>query len=549
MRDRAEILVVDDTPANLEVITETLSRAGYTVAAVTNGKRALKRLKTYIPDLILLDVRMPDMDGFETCRRIKANPDTANVPVVFITVASDTENLTEGFSRGAVDYITKPFQEPELLARIKTHLKLQFLTQSLEQRVAERTAELQSALEQLHQSQRQLTQLNHELEQANQQLEDYSQTLEQKVVARTAELQEREARYRALMDGASDGIFLADRQGNIREVNHQAEALLGYTRSELTAMHFTQLHRPQDLSSASAAFDQGTNQQVSQMLDVSFRCKDGQIVPVDISTSVVEIQGETTIQGIFRDITDRKRAEAQIRQYTLELENSNRELESFAYSVSHDLRTPLRHIHGFVNALRQQLEQDGAIANPKVTHYLKTIDGSSRKMGQLIDGLLTLSRIGRKPMDYKSVNVEALVREAISLVSGDHPPSTLAEFIIGDLPTVRGDAVLLQQVFSNLIGNAVKFSRPKSSPQITIGSLSDGSIFVRDNGVGFDMSHADQLFGAFQRLHSQREFEGTGIGLAIVQRIVHRHGGRIWAEAEPGRGSAFYFTLQPTPSH
>ena len=158
MYDSSKILVVDDTPANLEVITETLSSVGYIIATAISGDRALKRLQNYLPDLILLDVQMPGIDGFETCRQIKTNPDTANIPIIFITALSDTENIVKGFSLGAVDYISKPFQEPELLARVETHLKLQFLKQSLEKRVIERTRELKTALEQLHQSQLQMVQ-------------------------------------------------------------------------------------------------------------------------------------------------------------------------------------------------------------------------------------------------------------------------------------------------------------------------------------------------------------------------------------------------------
>ena len=158
MGDDATVLVVDDTPANLALITETLSSVGYTVLTSLSGDRTLKRLQAYIPDLILLDVRMPGMDGFETCRQIKANPDTQSIPIIFITALSDTESIVKGFSLGAVDYISKPFQEPELLARVKTHLQLQSLTQHFEKQVAQRTAELQTALEQLHQSKLQLVQ-------------------------------------------------------------------------------------------------------------------------------------------------------------------------------------------------------------------------------------------------------------------------------------------------------------------------------------------------------------------------------------------------------
>ncbi len=251
----------------------------------------------------------------------------------------------------------------------------------------------------------------------------------------------------------------------------------------------------------------------------------------------------THIIGTVLDITDRKLTEQKIQQTALQLEATNRELESFSYSVSHDLRAPLRHIHGFINALEQRLHNHAALSDPKVTHYLQVIENSSQKMAQLIDGLLTLSRIGRKPMDYQPVRLRELVDEAIALVHNQ--PETMApvEFAIGPLPTVQGDATLLQQVLSNLISNAVKFSRHQPTPCIEIGSLPEGAIFIKDNGVGFQMEYADKLFGAFQRLHAQNAFEGTGIGLTIVQRIIHRHGGTIWAESQPNQGAIFYFTV------
>jgi len=234
---------------------------------------------------------------------------------------------------------------------------------------------------------------------------------------------------------------------------------------------------------------------------------------------------------------------AALTQRTTQLEVSNKELESFSYSVSHDLRAPLRHVNGFVSALQQRLQNHAALSDPKVVHYLHVIETSSQKMALLIDGLLTFSRLGRKPITYSPVSLRELVDEAIVLAQNNPDTTIPVEFVIGELPTIQGDVTLLQQVLSNLIGNAVKFSRHHPTPRIEIGSLPGGTIFIRDNGVGFQMEYADKLFGAFQRLHAQTEFEGTGIGLAIVQRIVHRHGGIIWAESQPNQGAIFYFTI------
>jgi PAS domain S-box-containing protein len=246
-----------------------------------------------------------------------------------------------------------------------------------------------------------------------------------------------------------------------------------------------------------------------------------------------------------RDITELLQARQALLERTIQLEATNHELDSFAYSVSHDLRAPLRHINGFVNALHQELTQSRHPINSKVTRYIQVIENSSHKMGQLIDGLLTLSRVGRRDLRVQSVQLSSLVDAAIEVLAPDLHEKSAApiQWVINPLPTLKGDPALLQQVLTNLLSNAIKFSRDRHPACIEIGCLAEQILFVKDNGVGFSMKYADQLFGAFQRLHSQTHFEGTGIGLAIVQRIINRHGGKIWAESEPDQGATFYFQL------
>lgn len=249
--------------------------------------------------------------------------------------------------------------------------------------------------------------------------------------------------------------------------------------------------------------------------------------------------------GSARDITELTEARQALLERTVALEATNRELESFSYSVSHDLRAPLRHINGFVGALSDRLRDSGAIDDPKVSHYLGIIQASSQKMGNLIDGLLTLSRVGRRQLVKQRVSLDHLVREAVILVQAQAAADgRQVEFIVRDLPVVMGDSSLLQQVFSNLLDNAVKFSRDIPCPRVEVASLADGTVWVKDNGVGFPMQYASQLFNSFQRLHPQQDFDGTGIGLAIVQRIIHRHGGTIWAESDQAQGATFYFKLE-----
>ncbi len=246
---------------------------------------------------------------------------------------------------------------------------------------------------------------------------------------------------------------------------------------------------------------------------------------------------------IRHDITERRRVAGELHRRGELLEAANKELEAFSYSVSHDLRAPLRHIDGYAALLRQSVEHS---LNDKAARYLQTISDSAKQMGQLIDDLLVFSRMGRQEMLRTTVNLDQLIKNILSDLRLDLQGRDIS-WTIAALPEVQGDPAMLRQVFMNLIANAVKFTSTRPSAAIEIGVEHPCSneivLFVRDNGVGFDMQYASKLFGVFQRLHRADEFEGTGIGLANVRRIVHRHGGRTWAEGVPDKGATFYVLL------
>ncbi|MGA8221172.1 MAG: ATP-binding protein [Candidatus Acidiferrales bacterium] len=257
----------------------------------------------------------------------------------------------------------------------------------------------------------------------------------------------------------------------------------------------------------------------------------------------------------IRYAIERERTDQQIRKFnedlerrvldrTAELEAANQELESFSYSVSHDLRGPIRHINGYCSIL---VEDFGAELSPEARNCIQKVRDASTRMGCLVDDLLRLAQVSRQELKAEETDLGLTVKQALNELAADLMDRKI-EWKIGPLPTVICDAGLVKQVFANLIGNAIKYTRGRENAVIEIGHEGAGEVktlFVRDNGAGFDMQYAGKLFGAFQRLHKQDEFEGTGIGLATVHRIVQKHGGRVWAEAELDRGATFYFTLSP----
>jgi len=398
--------------------------------------------------------------------------------------------------------------------------------------------------------------LNEELEQRviqrTQQLEDINRRLEDEIIERKhieKALKKEERRYRTLFEQSPEGIVLIDPETVLPiEFNEIAHQQLGYSRDEFIQMRvsdYEAVEKPEDTK----AHIENILQEGRDDFETKHRTKNGEIKNILVTIQMLDLYGKPLLHCIYRDITELKQAEAEISELNemlqhraLELEAINKELESFSYSVSHDLRAPLRSIDGFSKALledyHEKLEGEGR-------DYLQRIRRASQHMGQLIDDLLNLSRVARNEMHQDLVDLSELVRTIASdleTARGDR----FVKFIVEDGVMVKGDVRLLRILLENLIGNAWKFTAKRSEPIIQFGVIQyEGkpSYFIRDNGAGFDMTYANKLFGAFQRLHTQAEFPGTGIGLAIVYRIIQRHGGKVWAEGEAGKGATFYFTL------
>jgi PAS domain S-box-containing protein len=366
-------------------------------------------------------------------------------------------------------------------------------------------------------------------------------------------LRESEVKFSAAFQSSPLAMVITELDGKYVEANPAFCDLVGYSREEImgkTVTDFGILSVPDREKLISAIVSASGS---VRNAEVKFRIQDGSLRDILYSLETISIRGVLHRLSTGIDITERKRAEAEIQKLneeleqrvierTAQLEAANKELESFSYSVSHDLRAPLRAIDGFSRIL---VEDYSASLPPNELRYLQLIRTNTTGMGDLIDDLLAFSRLSRQPFNKQIVQPMLVVREALRIVQSDQA-APQPRIIIGELPECEADPALLKQVWINLLSNAIKYTRKQPVPQIEVGfKYVDGATvyFVRDNGVGFDMQYADKLFGVFQRLHRAEDYEGTGVGLAIVQRIIQRHGGRIWAEAIPNVGATFYFTL------
>ncbi|MEG3896114.1 MULTISPECIES: response regulator [unclassified Microcoleus] len=417
------ILVVDDTPENLRLLSTMLTHRGYAPRCVINGKMALRACNSHPPDLILLDIMMPEMNGYEVCKHLKSEAKTREIPVIFISAKDEIFDKVNAFAVGAVDYISKPFQFEEVLARIESHLTLRNLQKQLKEQNLLLQEEINSRL---------VVEKN---------IHEQNKILQQEISNRRA----------------------------VEKVLQEQNLLLQ------------------------------------------------------------------------QEISNRQHAESALLKSNQELARSNAELEQFAYVASHDLQAPLATIASYAQLLEKRYKDQ---LDSQASKFIGNIVHGCTRMQSLIDDLLEYSRVGRSQKPFQLTDCNHAVQQAIANLQGAIR-DTQAVVTVSELPAVMGDSSQLVQLFQNLVGNAIKY-RHDAPPvvHITACKQEENWLFsVSDRGIGIALQHQKRIFQIFQRLHTQKEYSGTGIGLAICQKIVERHGGCIWVDSEPGKGSTFHFTL------
>jgi PAS domain S-box-containing protein len=574
-----EILVAEDSATQAIQIKHLLENNGYKVIVTSDGKNAVNSLKKNKPALVISDIVMPEINGYELCKSIKSNIETSQIPVILLTRLKDPEEIIEGLSCGADSFITKPYVDSYLLSHIEKLLseetspdskKVEFGTEIIFRGKKHFIqAEQQNVIKLMLNIYEGAIQQNEKLIQTQEELRLLNAKLESFVEDRTNDLFEEiklskeiaqsyktsEEKYRTLFENSTVGIYRTTPDGRVLLANPALVKMLGYSSfKELSNRNLEEMGFEPSYE-RSHFKDIMRNEGQIYGMETAWTRSDGTILFVSESAkSIKSKNGEILYyDGIVEDITKRKKAEFQIKKLNEELEErvikrtklletANKELEAFSYSVSHDLRAPLRAVHGYTKILKEdyynKLDDEGK-------RICDVISSSATKMGELIDDLLSFSRIGRSDLSPSVIDMKKMTEVIFEGLTSPEERERV-KFKVGKLKKVAGDAKLIGQVWTNLISNAIKYTSKNEVAEISIGlTVSEKMVtyFIKDNGVGFDMQYGHKLFGVFQRLHSETEFEGNGVGLAIVQRIILKHGGKVWADGEVGKGATFYFTL------
>jgi signal transduction histidine kinase/DNA-binding response OmpR family regulator len=538
-----KILVAEDDPEARELLLLLLEGGEYSLLEASDGMEALDLLRTEQPDLLITDIVMPRMDGYELVRRLREDDRTAHTSVIFCSASYHEREVREmARSLGVQSTLAKPFDHDTVRTIVDATLSAR---SSLADTVSTPTVQViggaQERLSALVAFSRGL----------------FGHTEAEAIVESTCHA------ARDILLAQCAQLVLADNEGARHTCtasglsNEQVDRLLG------TRM-YTEMRKSLEqggcalfpMVPAENSQHGGTNKpgDFVSMLGVpvasvshhyGYLCVINRIGLPGFTDEDLGVARAIAAQVAVAYENARRYydLEQRVAERTAELEVANRELEAFSYSVAHDLRAPLRLIHAHVQMLRDYRGSPGA-REPLI--HLDQIQRGAREMSALIDGLLALSRISHMEMRREVTSLDELVKRAVNQVRQENGGDRVVEWRLASLPAIACDPDLMLQVFANLIDNAVKYSRPRAHAVIEIGVGMDDAqkyLFVRDNGVGFDMRYARKLFGVFQRLHRQDEFEGTGIGLATVSRIIERHGGRIWAESRLGHGAEFRFTL------
>ena len=622
-----QILVAEDSPTQAEQLKHILEQHNFNVIVAKNGKEALSFINKKKPSLVISDIVMPEMDGFELCKEIKSNEKTQEIPVILLTSLSRSEDVMEALSCGADNFLTKPYSENYLFSLIDQILVNKKFRQEERVRVGVEitfggkrrfiTANQQQMLTLLISTYEAAVQRNNELLQTQDELQSLNEHLEEIVTERTSELtNEIEIRklaeikinklnriYAVLSNinqaivrihetrqllkdccliAVDEGKFQCASIGMINDETGKIEtsATAGLANNLIEA---SLLQNP--ILNVLKTGKHFISNIISSDKNLKAEWKKESLAYGFASFAALPIKVQGKVAGTFcifsnevcffdeleislldelaTDISfaleyihiesEHKRAEKEIYKLNEELEqrvidrtslleSANKELEAFSYSVSHDLRAPLRAISGFSQILMQDYKDSLDEEGRKLCSLV--VNNASR-MGQLIDDLLEFSHVGRSDISHAIIKMEDLVNQVFAELSQDLKKENL-NFSVQKIPDCVGDITLIRQVWTNLLSNAIKYSSTREHPVISVGFEQKNAeivYYIKDNGVGFDMQYADKLFGVFQRLHSAKEFQGTGVGLAIVQRIIRRHLGKVWAVAEVENGATFYFSI------